>query len=208
MTERERDATVQLSQEQIERWRDWYHTGNHSEKFAGSFDELCNMALMAALLPDSSEDGGDNFNTTAHALARAFGDLSSRDRYIASMAYSDGRIHALRSTPSPIAWMWQHPETGMKGFIEHCSAEDRTHWERMNKPREIVRPVYDHVVQTPSAIPSAEDQDAVRFRQLVADPETARHLLLLLSQAKGNEESFRKMIDRIAASKEAAHVVK
>lgn len=56
-----------------------------------------------------------------------------------------------------------------------------------------------------SAIPSTPDADAVRFRQLMADPETGRHLLLLLSQGRGDEHSFRKMMDRIAASKEAAN---
>ena len=49
------------------------------------------------------------------------------------------------------------------------------------------------------------DADAERFRFLVDDPETARHLLSLLQQKKGNEDSLRKMIDRITESKIAAN---
>lgn len=46
-----------------------------------------------------------------------------------------------------------------------------------------------------------DDLDAARFRQLVDDPETGRHLLLLLSLGKGSKDSFRRMLDRIAESK-------
>lgn len=42
----------------------------------------------------------------------------------------------------PVAWMWQHGETGNTGFIEYCSEADRAHWERMNKPRQIICPLY------------------------------------------------------------------
>lgn len=48
------------------------------------------------------------------------------------------------------------------------------------------------------------EQDAQRFRYLVSDPETGRHLLLLLSQGKGDAAALRRMIDRIQASKAAA----
>ena len=49
-----------------------------------------------------------------------------------------------------------------------------------------------------------EQSDAERYQQLLDDPETGRHLLLLLSQGKGDEQAFRRMQDRIAASKQAA----
>lgn len=75
----------------------------------------------------------------------------------------------------PIAWMWQHPETGMKGFIEHCSEADRAHWERMNKPREIVRPVYDHAPTPHSSIQATGYREAYeRAKEIVeynADPD-------------------------------------
>jgi hypothetical protein len=50
----------------------------------------------------------------------------------------------------PVAWMWQHGETGATGFIEDASPEDRAQWERMNKPRNIIRPLYTHP-QKPTA---------------------------------------------------------
>jgi hypothetical protein len=50
-----------------------------------------------------------------------------------------------------------------------------------------------------TTIDSAE-QDAERFRYLISDPETGRHLLLLLSQGKGDASALRRMIDRISAS--------
>ncbi len=49
-----------------------------------------------------------------------------------------------------------------------------------------------------------EQSDSERYQQLLDDPQTARHLLLLLSEGKGDEQAFRKMQDRIAASKSAS----
>jgi hypothetical protein len=46
-----------------------------------------------------------------------------------------------------------------------------------------------------------EQTDAERYQQLLDDPETGRHLLLLLSQGRGDQAAFRRMQDRIAASK-------
>lgn len=43
-----------------------------------------------------------------------------------------------------------------------------------------------------------------RYEWMLADPETARHLLLLLSQGKGDRDAFERMIDRIQTSKEQA----
>jgi hypothetical protein len=42
----------------------------------------------------------------------------------------------------PVAWMWQHGETGATGFL--CDAPDAElkQWERMNKPRKIVLACY------------------------------------------------------------------
>jgi len=41
-----------------------------------------------------------------------------------------------------VAWMWQHDETGMTGFVEDAPPEELAHWERMNKPRKIVTPLF------------------------------------------------------------------
>jgi hypothetical protein len=45
-------------------------------------------------------------------------------------------------TQEPVAWMWQHDETGAKGFIENATKKDLRQWERMNKPRRIIAPLY------------------------------------------------------------------
>ncbi len=44
-------------------------------------------------------------------------------------------------------------------------------------------------------------EDAECFRYFVSDPETGRHLLLLLSQGKGDAAALRRMIGRIQESK-------
>lgn len=51
------------------------------------------------------------------------------------------------------------------------------------------------------------DADALRFRYLISDPETGRHLLSLLKQGKGDTDALRRMIDRILASKAEADAV-
>lgn len=42
----------------------------------------------------------------------------------------------------PVAWMWQHDETGMTGFVQHAPDDELRQWERMNRPRKIVTPLY------------------------------------------------------------------
>lgn len=44
--------------------------------------------------------------------------------------------------PKPVAHMWQHGETGATGFIAHAPDEELRQWERMNKPRTIVKICY------------------------------------------------------------------
>ena len=41
----------------------------------------------------------------------------------------------------PVAWMWQHGETGACGFLENAPKEDLERWERMNKPRKVITPL-------------------------------------------------------------------
>jgi len=43
---------------------------------------------------------------------------------------------------TPTAWMWQHGETGMTGFLEDSPPDELARWERMNKPRKIICPLY------------------------------------------------------------------
>ena len=49
---------------------------------------------------------------------------------------------ALAQQREPVAWMWQHPETGMTGFVEHAPLNELAHWEHMNRPRKIITPLY------------------------------------------------------------------
>jgi hypothetical protein len=42
----------------------------------------------------------------------------------------------------PVAWMWQHGETGACGFLENAPREELERWERINKPRAIVAPLF------------------------------------------------------------------
>ena len=41
----------------------------------------------------------------------------------------------------PVAWMWQHKETGRTGFIEANLAKD---WTKLNPRQPLVMPVYSH----------------------------------------------------------------
>jgi hypothetical protein len=45
---------------------------------------------------------------------------------------------------------------------------------------------------------------AARYRWIVTNPESARHLLHLLQQGKGDADGFAKLVDRIEASERAA----
>ena len=54
-------------------------------------------------------------------------------------------IRAERAKPveqaEPVAWMWQHEETGRTGFIETSLAKD---WAKLNPRQPLVMPVYKH----------------------------------------------------------------
>lgn len=49
-----------------------------------------------------------------------------------------------------------------------------------------------------------QSADVKRFEWILDEPEAAKHLLTLLGKGKGDKTSFRKMVDRIMASKNAA----
>jgi hypothetical protein len=65
----------------------------------------------------------------------------------------------------PTAWMWQHEETGATGFVQHASPDELRQWERMNRPRKIVTPLYASPL--PAHQVGGEDaKDAARYRWL------------------------------------------
>ena len=118
---------------EIAQWTD-VHVG----RFYKPLKKTVTPAVAAPVVPSTDENGKRReamreFLRPSEAMTQALDAATEFNR-------STGG-----GTSEPIAWMWQHPETGMKGFIEHCSEEDRRHWERINRPRQIVRPVYDHV---------------------------------------------------------------
>lgn len=49
-----------------------------------------------------------------------------------------------------------------------------------------------------------EITDTERFRWLLANPKDGRHLLLLLSQGKGDENAFITILDRVIKSESAS----
>jgi hypothetical protein len=59
---------------------------------------------------------------------------------------------ALQPAQAPVAHMWQHPETGSTGFVEHAPLNELAHWEHMNRPRKIVAALYPApVTQEPTS---------------------------------------------------------
>ncbi len=49
--------------------------------------------------------------------------------------------------PEPVAWMWQHDETGRTGFVG--SGFDRAHWEEHNPRLKIIAPCFVHPPRAP-----------------------------------------------------------
>lgn len=52
---------------------------------------------------------------------------------------------------TPVAWLFQHDETGRTGFIEDHMADD---FFRMNPRLHRIRPVYDHAAASPDVVAS------------------------------------------------------
>jgi len=84
----------------------------------------------------------------------------------------------------PVAWMWQHPETGNIGFVEHASPEDLAHWERVNRPRKIIKPLGDLTPQDHTA-PTPQEQ---------AEPSPIEWLKKAMDMAKLPDEFRAPMI--------------
>jgi hypothetical protein len=72
--------------------------------------------------------------------------------------------------------------------------------------RDLVRRGLAKAEDHPNLFPPAEvpSQDSKRFRWIVDNPISARHLLNLLALGKGDKESFIHMIDRVILSEEKA----
>ena len=49
--------------------------------------------------------------------------------------------------PEPVAWMWQHEETGRTGFV--AGDFDRAHWEEHNPRLKIISPCFSHPPREP-----------------------------------------------------------
>jgi hypothetical protein len=45
---------AELTKEQIEAWRRWFHTGETTGEWAGTSDDLCDLALKALTLPEET----------------------------------------------------------------------------------------------------------------------------------------------------------
>lgn len=93
---------------------------------------------------------------------------------IHGLALAEATYHAMLAAapvppaPSvePVAWMWQHGETGMTGFVQHAPDDELRQWERMNRPRKIVAPLY--------ASPTPAQADALDAARLLADLVNAK----------------------------------
>jgi Lar family restriction alleviation protein len=55
--------------------------------------------------------------------------------------------------PEPVAWMWQHEETGHTGFVS--GGFDRAHFEKHNPRLKIIAPCYRHPPRTALTVDQA-----------------------------------------------------
>ena len=93
-------------------------------------------------------------------------DIADQKGVIEAFEAVKAYIRAALAQPEaePVAHMWQHPETGMTGFVENAPLNELAHWEHMNKPRKIIAPLY--------AAPPAQPAPAVpAVRTFSSDPE-------------------------------------
>lgn len=109
----------------------------------------CNIAMAAV------DAGCDRVvaNEGAARFLEALAGINTRDFDEFKALFPPQEPEAARRAPpaaQPVAWMWQHPETGHTGFVENCTDEDRQQWERVNRPRVFVCPLY--------ASPQADEQ--------------------------------------------------
>jgi hypothetical protein len=101
--------------------------------------------------------------TTLREAAQAVVDCDDGGSYMARTQSARLAIDALRvalaaePTQEPVAWMWQHDETGRFGFLE--AGADLKHWAEHNPQLNIICPLYAH-----PAPPQTPMTDAERVR--------------------------------------------
>ena len=112
-------------------------------------------------------------------------------------------IRAERAKPveqaEPVAWMWQHEETGRTGFIETSLAKD---WAKLNPRQPLVMPVYKHP-------PTPAWHDAPEVAALKAERDLARAQLEAehrinsetLSVLERTEQKLNVLLDRATVAK-------
>ena len=73
-------------------------------------------------------------------------------------------LSALSQEARPVAWMWQHQETGRRGFVEDFADEgEKKLWQQLNKPLSLVSPLYAH----PQPAQQQDARDGERLDWLV-----------------------------------------
>lgn len=122
--------------------------------------ESAERRRLEALLDADSYEGSDRqrLDDLVHALTGDDGEddsLKVLERVVAEL--SGRTVRELLSTDKaggePVAYMWQHDETGRTGFI---SADQIERWEEINPRLKIVAPCYTQ----PQAVPDDVVKDA------------------------------------------------
>ena len=112
-------------------------------------------ALLRTLASESqgetSPELGDSFMEILHSI---HGDMPDSFADSARLAF----VHALKAKPAPdaqpVAWMWQHDETGRVGFVDQWQLDNG--WEKNNPSCHITRPLFDH--PAPAQTPLTDEQ--------------------------------------------------
>ena len=89
-------------------------------------------------------------------------------------AFASAHIASLCGDVEPVAYMWQHDETGRIGFVEHAPAEELEQWERINRPRRFVAKLYP--ASTVAALKAERDAALARVAELEKDAARYRWL--------------------------------
>ena len=90
-------------------------------------------------------------------------------------AFASAHIASLCGDVEPVAYMWQHDETGRIGFVEHAPAEELEQWERINRPRRFVAKLYP--ASTVAALKAERDAALARVAELEKDAARYQKLL-------------------------------
>jgi hypothetical protein len=107
-------------------------------------------------------------------------DISDNDREQLIAALNQAKLANAHVEVVAVAWMWQHEETGMIGFIEHMHKDSLDHWQSINPHLQIIRPLY--------AAPPSPSADRVSEEQVTAIAR--KWFRLSLSESKGFYEDY------------------